>query len=178
MSQRLLVLLDIVAAPGFLDDDIAIFGRSVCDLMTGVAPKRGRVALDPQPLEVEICAPDGLSSQRGNSAETRLLVGFATVVALGNSPAAILLGDFAGLVVSISAGIVGIRHFRRLAANVDLLCQAPLGDVPAARPKRKLHRFKTVNGSHTRSGRRRSRKIECSLCGAQREIVRRDTSGE
>lgn len=107
-----------------------------------------------------------------------VLWGIATVVMLVNVPAAILVGDVTGLLLSIVVGVAGMVHFRRLAANVDLLCQAPVGDLPAARPKRKLHRFKTVEGSRTWSVQRRTRVIECSLCGAQRKIVRIHSSGE
>ena len=106
-----------------------------------------------------------------------VLLGIGTVVMLVNVPSAILVGDFSRLLGGIVGGVAGIVHFRRLAAKVDLLCRAPVGGPPDARPKRKLHRFKTVEGSGRQDIRRTTRVIECSLCGAQREIVRYKNEG-
>ena len=106
-----------------------------------------------------------------------VLLGIGTVVMLVNVPAAILVGDLSRLLGGIVVGVAGIVHFRRLGAKIDLLCRAPVGDLPDAQPKRKLHRFKTVEGSRTQDIRRTTRVIECSLCRAQREIVRYKNEG-
>ena len=106
-----------------------------------------------------------------------VLLGIGTVVMLVNFSAAILVGEFTALLGVLVVGVAGIVHFKRLAAKVDLLCRAPVGDSPDAQPKRRLHRFKTVEGSRTRDIRRTTRVIEWSLCGAQREIVRYKNEG-
>ena len=78
-----------------------------------------------------------------------VLLGIGTVVMLVNFSAAILVGEFTALLGVLVVGVAGIVHFRRLAAKVDLLCRAPVGDSPDAQPKRRLHRFKTVEWSHS-----------------------------
>ena len=95
------------------------------------------------------------------------------------SLAAVAAGEFSGALVSAFAGLFGIGHFRGIAASGSLLCEAPVGDEPAARRKWKLHRFKTVKGSRTMiKGGGEARWIECSLCGVQRQIVRTAASGD
>jgi hypothetical protein len=102
-----------------------------------------------------------------------VLLGIGTVVILVNVPAAILVGDFSRLLGGIVVGVAGIVHFRRLAAKVDLLCRAPWA----------THLMHSQSGGCTGSRRwsghirRTTRVIECSLCGAQREIVRYKNEG-
>lgn len=103
---------------------------------------------------------------------------FATAVLVLNIPFAIVLFDASELLVSVVGGGVGILHFQRLTHTVDLLCHAPVAGMPAAPPKRKIHRFKTVEGSRTWSTQRRIRIIECSSCGTQRELVWTHGNGE
>ena len=108
-----------------------------------------------------------------------LLGAVATVLCLVISFASVVAGEFSGALVSAFAGLFGIGHFRGIAASGHLFCHAPVGDQPAARPKWKLHRFKTVEYSRTMiKGGGEARWIECSLCGVQRRIVKNITNSD